>query len=102
MDGLAPGPFVRRVAARAAGEGLRLDGGGLSPELVELVKRTFRCAVPLAYPKHEGHDGSGRKVLLDGAAADARAARDKAPGAGEPNASTHDRLSIGGSGVADA
>ena len=39
---LSPGALVRRAAARAAEDDLGLDGGGLTPELAELIKRTFR------------------------------------------------------------
>ena len=88
--------------ARATGEELCLDGDGLAPELRELDDRIFRGVPPLAYPKHEEPDGSGRKTLLDRAAADARAARDETPRAGEPIASTFEGRSLAGSGVADA
>lgn len=91
MTGLAPGPLVRRAGARAAGEGFRLDGGGLSPESTALVKRPFHDVHMFAHPMRERPDGSGRKVLIAKAAADARTAWDEVPGADEPNASTVDR-----------
>ena len=47
--GMTPGTFVRKAAARAAADDLYLYGGGLTPELVDLIKRTFRGVHLLAY-----------------------------------------------------
>ena len=47
--GTSPGSFVRKAAARAAADDLYLYGGGLTPELAELIKRTFRSVHLLAY-----------------------------------------------------
>ncbi|MYH58951.1 MAG: hypothetical protein F4145_13370 [Boseongicola sp. SB0675_bin_26] len=78
--GLTPSSFVRRAAARAAADDLHLDGGGLTSELAELVKRTFRGVHLLTYLKREDLDGSGREELFDRAAEDARTAQRKALG----------------------
>ena len=50
---MTPGAFVRKTAARAAADELGLDGGGLTPELAELIKRTFRSVHLLARLKRE-------------------------------------------------
>ena len=47
--GSTPGSFVRKAAAPAAADDLYLYGGGLTPELPELIKRTFRGAHMLTY-----------------------------------------------------
>ncbi len=78
--GITPGSFVRRAAARAAADGLHLHGGGLTPELAELIERTFRGVHLLAYLKQEELAGSDRETLFDRAAEDARAAQIKALG----------------------
>ena len=78
--GLTPSTFVRRAAARAAAEDLHVEGGGLTPELAELVKRTFRGVHLLTYLKREELDGSGMGTLFDRAAEDARSAQGKAFG----------------------
>ena len=78
--GLAPGSFVRKAAARAAADDLYLYGGGLTPELAELIERTFRGVHLLAYLKREEFSGSDRGALFDRAAEDARAAQIKALG----------------------
>ena len=62
-----PGTFVRKAAARAAADDLYLYGGGLTPELAELIKRTFRGVHLLAYLKREelgaaGEEGGFRKA----------------------------------------
>ena len=78
--GLTPSSFVRRAAARAAANDLQLDGGALTPEMTELVKRTFRGVHLLTYLKREALDGSGKGTLFDRAAEDARAAQTKVLG----------------------
>ena len=74
--GLTPSSFVRRAAARTAADDLHLDGSALTPQLAELVKRTFRGVHLLAYLKREELEGSGREELFDRAAEDARIAQD--------------------------
>ena len=86
--GLTPSSFVRRAAARAAADDLHLDGGGLTPEMADLVKRTFRGVHLLTYLKREELDASGKGTLFDRAAEDARTAQEKALG---PDISTLDR-----------
>ena len=81
---------------------LYLYGGGLTPELAELIKQTFRGVHLLAYLKREELDGSDRKNLFDRAAVDARAAQDRTLGADEPNATTLDTFSKASSTVAHA
>ena len=76
--GITPGSFVRKAAARAAVDDLSLYGGGLTPELAELIKRTFRGVHLLTYLKQEELDGSDREAHFDRAAEDARAAQIKA------------------------
>ena len=100
--GITPGSFVRKAAARAAADDLYLYGGGLTPELAEMIKRTFRGVRLLAYLKREELGGSDRKDLFDRAAADARAAQDRTLGVDEQNAATLDTLSRTNPGVADA
>ncbi len=78
--GMTPGSFVRKAAARAAADDLYLYGGGLTPELAELIKRTFRGVHLLTYLKREELDGSGKGKLFDRAAEDARIAQVKALG----------------------
>ena len=99
---ITPGSFVRKAAARAAADDLYLYGGGLTPELAELIKQTFRGVHLLAYLKHEELDGSDRKNLFDRAAADARTAQDETLGVDQPNAATPDTLSRTSSGIVDA
>ena len=56
----SPGSFVRKAAARAAGDGLYLYGGGLTPELAELIERTYRGRLPAHVPEA----GGARRILL--------------------------------------
>ena len=109
-SGLRPGsasapsstaPRPATSGARAAADDLYLYGGGLTPELAELIKQAFRGMHLLAYLKYEELDGSDRKDLFDRAAADARTAQDETLGAGEPNAATLDTPSKTSFGVAD-
>lgn len=84
--GMAPGSFVRRAAARAAADDLYLYGGGLTPELAELIERIFRGVHLLAYLKQEELAGSDRGALFDRAAEDARSAQIKALGTDDGSA----------------
>ncbi len=83
--GLTPSSFVRRAAARTAADDLHLDGSALTPELTELVKRTFRGVHLLTYLKREELDGSGKGMAFDRAAEDARAAQVKSLGTDHPS-----------------
>jgi len=71
--GIAPGSFVRKAAARAAADDLYLYGGGLTPELADLIRRTHRAVHLLTYVKREELAGSKRGELFDRAAEDAHA-----------------------------
>ena len=84
--GSAPGSFVRKAAARAAADDLYLYGGGLTPELAELIERTFRGVYLLTYLKQEELDGSDRKTLFDRATEEARIAQIKALGMDDESA----------------
>ena len=78
--GIAPGSFVRKAAARAAADDLYLYGGGLTPELADLIERTFRGVHLLAYLKQKELARSDRGALFDRAVEDARAAQAKTLG----------------------
>ena len=78
--GITPGSFVRKAAARAAADDLHLYGGGLTPELAELIERTYRGVYLLTYLKQEELDGSDRKKLFDRAAEEARIAQNRTLG----------------------
>ena len=70
--GLTPGAFVRRAAARAAADDLYLYGGGLTPELAEVIKRTFRGMHFLAWLRHGELSAEGREDDLEDAVEAAR------------------------------
>ncbi|MCY4408401.1 MAG: hypothetical protein OXC15_18695 [Rhodospirillaceae bacterium] len=84
--GITPGSFVRKAAARAAADDLYLYGGGLTPELAELIERTYRGVYLLTYLKQEELDGSDRKTLFDRAAEEARIAQIKILGMDDESA----------------
>ena len=73
----APGAFVRDAAARAAADELDLDEGRLTPELVELFKRTFRAAHVLAFLKREEFERAGKIEDFEEAAKAARFLQDE-------------------------
>ena len=50
---IAPGEFVREAASRVAAEKNGLSDVELTPELIELIKTTFRGVHVLAYLKRE-------------------------------------------------
>lgn len=50
---IAPGEFVREAAARVAAEENGLSDVQMTPELIELIKKTFRGVHVLAYLKRE-------------------------------------------------
>ena len=58
---MSPGEFVREAAVRVAGEENGFPDGQLTPELIELIKTTFRGVHVLAYLKREQLDGADEK-----------------------------------------
>ena len=84
--GMTPGTFVRKAAARAAADDLYLYGGGLTPELVDLIKRTFRGVHLLAYLKRDELAKLGRESDLETAAQAARIAQSDTLGEGDSDA----------------
>jgi len=80
---MTPGAFVRDAAARDAAAELGLDEGRMTPELVELFKRTFRAAHLLALLKHEELERSGRAEDFERAAEVARSLQDRTLGVDE-------------------
>ena len=72
---IAPGEFVREAAGRVAAEKNGSIGVQLTPELIELMKRTFRGVHVLAYLKREQLVQSGRQDEFDSAATAARTAQ---------------------------
>ena len=74
---MTPAAFVRNAAARAAAEGIRLDEGHLTPELIDLFKRTFRGVHVLAYLKHGELEQLDRLEDFENAVEDARSAQDE-------------------------
>ena len=75
--GITPGSFVRKAAARAAADDLYLYGGGLTPELAELIQRTFRGVYALTWLKREELDGKGESTVFARAVASAVIAQDE-------------------------
>ena len=80
---MTPASFVREASVRAASEELDLDDRRLTPELVDILKRTFRGVHLLAYFKREECDQAGRAEEFERAADAARAAQDEAFGSEE-------------------
>ena len=99
--GMTPGAFVRKAAARAAANDLYLYGGGLTPELAELIKRTFRGVHLLAYLKREELDKTGGEKDFRRAVEAAKIAQSETLATNEPNATLLDASSKTGPGVAD-
>ena len=58
---MKPAEFVRKAAARVAARELDLSDGRLTPELIELIKRSFRGMHLLAYLKREELTALGRE-----------------------------------------
>ena len=77
---MMPGAFVRDAAARAAADELGLDEGRLTPELVELFKRTFRGVHLLALLKHDELEQAGKAGDFEEAAKAARIVQDETLG----------------------
>ena len=63
-----PSAFVREAAARAASQELDLNDRQLTPELIELIKRTFRGVHLLAFLKREELGQIGKEDDLKRAA----------------------------------
>ena len=82
--GIAPGSFVRKAAARAAADDLYLYGGGLTPELAELIERTYRGVHLLAYLKREELADRGEGDKFSAAVEDARFAQSGTLGTENP------------------
>ena len=80
---MKPGAFVRDAAARAAAEELDLDEARLTPELVDLFKRTFRGVHLLALLKHEELERAGKAGDFEKAAKVARIVQDDTLGIGD-------------------
>ena len=81
---MMPGAFVRTAAARAAAEELDLTDHQLTPELIELIKRTFRGVHLLAYLKREELGEFGKQDDLERAAEAAIIAQSETLGSEEP------------------
>ena len=77
---MSPAMFVREASARAAAEELDLDEGRLTPELTDILMRTFRGVHLLAFLKREQCDQAGKVENFERAADAARAAEDAAFG----------------------
>ena len=80
---MSPAMFVREASARAAAKELDLDDGRLTPELTDILKRTFRGVHLLAYLKREECAEAGRAEDFERAADAARAAQNAAFGSDE-------------------
>ena len=78
---VTPGAFVRETATRAAAENLDLNDAQLTPELIELVKRTFRGVHLLAFLKREELAELGKEDDIKRAAEAAKAAQSSTLGA---------------------
>ena len=73
-----PGEFVRGAAARAAAQDLHLNDQQLTPELVDLIKRTFRGVHLLAFLKRLELSRDGAEDVFREAVEAARAAQAEA------------------------
>ena len=78
---VTPGAFVRETATRAAAENLDLSDAQLTPELIELVKRTFRGVHLLAFLKREELAELGKGDDIKRAAEAAKVAQSSTLGA---------------------
>ncbi len=65
--GITPDSFIRKAAARAAADDLYLYGGGLTPDLAGVIKRTFRGMHFLAWCRHEELSARGREDAVEAA-----------------------------------
>ena len=82
---ITPGEFVRKAAIRDAAENDGLTDVPLTPELVELIRRTFRGVHVLAFLKREQLGQAGRQDQFDSAAMAARTAQSATLQAGNPS-----------------
>ena len=71
---MAPGEFVREASVRATTEAKILTDARLTPELIELLKRTFRGVHVLAYLKREELNNAGEQDRFKRSASAARTA----------------------------
>ncbi len=58
---------MRKAAACAAADDLYLYGGGFTPELAGVIKRTYRGVYLLTYLKHEELSAQGREDTVEAA-----------------------------------
>lgn len=82
-NGMAPGEYIRDTAARSATKELGLNEGQLTPQMIEMIKRTFRGVHLLAYLKREEFVELGREDDLKAAAEAARIAQSDMLGSDE-------------------
>ena len=73
-----PGAFVRGATARAAAQDLHLNDQQLTPELIDLIKRTFRGVHLLAFLKRLELSRDGAEDAFREAVEAARAAQAEA------------------------
>lgn len=62
---IKPAEFVRAAAAGVAAREIDLDDGRLTPELIELIRRTFRGMHLLAYLKREELAARGKEDAFE-------------------------------------
>ena len=72
---IAPGEFVREAAGRVAAEENGLSDIQLTPELIELIKKTFRGVHVLAYLEREQLHRAGEQERFHHAVKAAQAAQ---------------------------
>ena len=72
---IAPGEFVREAAGRVAAEENGLSDVQLTPELIELIKKTFRGVHVLAYLEREQLHRAGEQEQFQHAVKAAQAAQ---------------------------
>ena len=63
--GIAPAEFVRNAALNAATHKSSTDSAIITPEIVELIKRTYRCAYILSTLKRDEMIKEGRGNEMD-------------------------------------
>ena len=59
---MKPAEFVREAAAGVAAREIDLDDGRLTPELIELIERTFRGVHLLTFLKRAELAGRGKEI----------------------------------------
>ena len=72
---MAPGEFVREASVRATYEAMTQNDAQLTPELIELIKTTFRGVHVLAYLKREQLHLAGEQEGFSRAVSAAQAAQ---------------------------